>query len=68
LKVLATGGVYIGGGIPPRILPFLEQDYFLENFRDKGRMGKLLVDVPIHVILNPKAALFGAACAGLQAD
>jgi glucokinase len=68
LKMLATGGVFIGGGIPPRILPFLEQDYFLENFRDKGRMGKLLVDVPIHVILNHKAALFGAACAGLQQD
>lgn len=66
LKVLATGGVYIGGGIPPRMLPYLEQSLFLENFRDKGRFSDLLANVPIHVILNPKAALLGAAHAGLE--
>ncbi|OQA39714.1 MAG: Glucokinase [Chloroflexi bacterium ADurb.Bin325] len=66
LKVLATGGVYIGGGIPPRMLPYLEQPAFLENFRDKGRFSDLLGNVPIHVILNPKAALLGAAHAGLE--
>jgi glucokinase len=53
LKVLATGGVYLGGGIPPRILPALEEERFLDAFRAKGRMSDL--------ILNPKVALLGAA-------
>lgn len=65
LKVLATGGVYLGGGIPPRILPALEQGRFIEAFRRKGRMSDLLARVPVHVILNPKVALLGAACHGL---
>jgi len=66
LKVLATGGVYLGGGIPPRILPALEQERFLEAFRRKGRFSDLLARVPVHVILNPKVALLGAACHGLE--
>ena len=66
LKVLASGGVYLGGGIPPRILPALEQKPFREAFRHKGRMSDLLVRVPVHVILNPKVALLGAACHGLE--
>jgi glucokinase len=66
LKVLATGGVYLGGGIPPRILSALEQARFLETFRRKGRMAGLLARVPVHVILNPKVALLGAACYGLE--
>jgi len=66
LKVLASGGVYLGGGIPPRILPALEQERFMEAFRSKGRMSDLLASVPVHVILNPKAALLGAACHGLE--
>jgi glucokinase len=66
LKVLATGGVYLGGGIPPRILPALEQERFMEAFRHKGRMSDLLARVPVHVILNPKVALLGAACHGLE--
>jgi glucokinase len=65
LKVMATGGVYLGGGISPRILPALEQGAFLEAFHHKGRLGDVLVDVPIHVILDPDIALFGAACYGL---
>jgi glucokinase len=64
LKVLATGGVYLGGGIPPRLLRLLEHPAFLETFRGKGRMADLLDRVPVHVILNPKAALLGAACWG----
>jgi glucokinase len=67
LKVLASGGVYLGGGIPPRILPALEDERFMEAFRRKGRMSELLVRVPVHVILNPKVALLGAACHGLEA-
>ncbi|MCK4450516.1 MAG: glucokinase [Anaerolineae bacterium] len=66
LKVVATGGVYLGGGIPPRILPALEQGRFMEAFRRKGRFSDLLARVPVHVILNPKVALLGAACHGLE--
>lgn len=66
LKVLATGGVYLGGGIPLRILPALEQERFMEAFRRKGRMSDLLACVPVHVILNPKVALLGVACHGLE--
>jgi glucokinase len=65
LKVLATGGVYLGGGIPPRILPALEGERFLGAFRRKGRMSDLMVDMPVHVILHPEAALLGTASYGL---
>jgi glucokinase len=65
LKVMATGGVYLGGGIPPRILPALEQEAFLEAFHAKGRLRHVLVDVPVHVILDSDIALLGAACYGL---
>jgi len=64
LKVMATGGVYLGGGIPPRILEVLEQGAFLDAFHHKGRLGDVLVDVPVHVILDSDIALFGAACYG----
>jgi glucokinase len=66
LKVLATGGVYVGGGIPPRILSALDDGRFMEAFMRKGRMSGLLVRMPVHVILNPKAALLGAAFRGLD--
>jgi glucokinase len=66
LKMLATGGIYLGGGIPPRILPALRGERFLNAFQSKGRMSALLVAVPIHVILNPDVALLGAAYHGLE--
>jgi glucokinase len=66
LKVLATGGVYLGGGIPPRILPYLSGERFMQSFRNKGRLGKLLTTIPVHVILNPKIALLGAALHGFE--
>ncbi len=66
LKMLATGGVYLGGGIPPRILPALDDRRFLEAFRNKGRMSALLAEVPVHVILNSGVALLGAAYRGLE--
>jgi glucokinase len=62
LKVLATGGVYIAGGISRRILPFLENGRFMESFRKKGRMSELVSQVPVYVIINPKVALQGVAC------
>jgi glucokinase len=65
LKVLATGGMYIGGGIAPRILRRLQQGRFLERLQAKGRFSELLSRIPVHVILNPKVALLGAACHGL---
>ncbi len=66
LKVLATGSVYLGGGIPPRILSYLTEEHFMQAFRHKGRFGKLLSTVPVHVILNPKVALLGAARHGFE--
>ena len=66
LGVMATGGVYLGGGIPPRILPLLEDGRFLEAFRQKGRFSDMLCRIPVRVILNPKSALLGAACHGLE--
>jgi glucokinase len=65
LKVMATGGVYLGGGIPPRILPALEQERFLEAFRKKGRHSDLMDRIPVHVILKPEVAILGVACYGL---
>jgi glucokinase len=66
LKVLATGGVYLAGGIPAHILPALEGGDFLEAVRHKGRFAQLLEQVPIHVIVNPRVALLGAASYGLR--
>jgi glucokinase len=65
LKVLATGGVYIGGGIPTHILPALDEGPFLEAFRNKGRFHDLLEAVPVSVIVS-QAALLGAASLGLS--
>jgi glucokinase len=67
LKVLSTGGVYIGGGIPPRIVPILQEPYFMQAFLNKGRFADILERIPVHMILNPKAALLGAASYGLAA-
>jgi glucokinase len=66
VTVLARGGIYIGGGIPPRILPLLQQEHFLARFRRKGKMSGLLATVPVAVIVNPRAALLGAAAHGLR--
>lgn len=65
LKVLATGGVYLGGGIPPRILGLLPKSNFMASFQQKGRFSTMLADMPVHVILNAKAGLLGAAYYGL---
>lgn len=67
LKVLATGGVYIGGGIPPRILPQLASSQFMEVFCSKGRFSEMMATLPVYVIRNPKVALLGAAYEVLRA-
>lgn len=61
LKFMALGGVYLGGGIPPKILPVLKDPIFYEGFIDKGRFRELLEEVPIKVILDDKASLKGSA-------
>lgn len=61
LKLLATGGIYFGGGIPPRILDELRDGRFIEHFLDKGRFRDLLQQIPLKVIMNGEAALIGAA-------
>ncbi len=61
LKALARGGVYLGGGIVPQILPRLKEKRFTQSFIAKGRFKRLLSTLPVHVILNDQAALLGAA-------
>jgi glucokinase len=63
LKLMATGGVYLGGGIPPRILDKLEDGAFMRAFTAKGRFADLLGGIPVRVILNDRTALMGAALA-----
>jgi len=61
LTGVTTGGVYLGGGIPPKILPALRGDLFMKAFTNKGRFADLMQRIPVNVILNDKAALIGAA-------
>lgn len=61
LKVLSVGGLYVGGGIAPRILEKLKDGTFMKAFVDKGRVSQLLVNMPVRVILESKTALIGAA-------
>lgn len=60
LKVLATGGTFVGGGIAPRIIRKLSSTAFMKAFSAKGRVGALLKDIPVRVITNDKTALLGA--------
>jgi glucokinase len=61
LRSVSTGGLFIGGGIAPKILPALTDGRFLRAFLDKTPMRELLVHMPIHIILNAEAGLLGAA-------
>jgi glucokinase len=61
LKVLATGGMYLGGGIAPKILKTLKNGFFTQAFLDKGRLSPLLQSIPVRVILDDTCALLGAA-------
>ncbi len=68
LKVLARGGVYLGGGIPPRIISFLKDDLFMDSFVHKGRFSSLLENIPVYIIHNPEAALIGASYNGIMQE
>jgi glucokinase len=67
LTGLTTAGVYLGGGIPPKILPALKTGTFMKTFADKGRFRGLLEKIPVRVILNEQAALLGAAECAFEA-
>ncbi|MFB3925905.1 MAG: glucokinase [Syntrophales bacterium] len=68
LKVMSTGGVYLAGGIPPRITGILKEGKFIQSFCNKGRESFLMADIPVHIILNIRSALMGAAARGLEMD
>lgn len=68
LRLLATGGVYLGGGLPRRMVPLLAREAVLERFRRKGRLSGFLARVPLHVIVARGMALRGAAHLALSGD
>lgn len=65
LTLMGTGGCYLGGGIPPKILPKLQDGTFLRAFRDKGRLSTVVERTPVYVIRNSQAPLLGAAACAL---
>ena len=65
VKVVATGGLYLGGGMAPRMVPLLQDGAFMRAFTAKGRFANLLGDIPVHVI-TINAALLGAVIYGLK--
>jgi glucokinase len=66
LKGLTLGGVYVGGGIAPKILSKLKDGTFIRAFTAKGRYKKLLASIPVYVITNPRTGLLGAASVAVQ--
>lgn len=61
LKMKATSGIFIGGGIAPKIIDLIDSQYFYHHFTNLGRMESLLKDIPVKIVLNDKTALVGAA-------
>lgn len=66
LKLLPYGGLYIAGGIAPKILPFMTEGTFMQAFASKGRMQPILDRVPVHIVLNSRVGLIGAALAAAR--
>ena len=67
LSVFATGGVYVAGGIAPQILAKLQDGTFMSAFLEKGRLSDVLAHIPVHVIVNPRVGLLGAAAEAARA-
>lgn len=67
LKMVAVGGTFVGGGIAPKILRKLSSSAFMKAFTGKGRVSSWLKNVPVSVIMNDKAALYGAGLVGARA-
>jgi glucokinase len=68
LKIMSTGGLFLAGGIAPKILPKLQGAWFMQGFLDKGRMRALVQSMPVYVVTNEKIGLLGAArCAAVRA-
>ncbi len=66
LKTMATGGLFLAGGISPKILPRLQGSLFMQSFLDKGRLRPLVESIPVCVVMNDKAGLLGAARCAAQ--
>lgn len=66
LKVMAVGGVYIGGGIAPKIVWKLKEGSFMKSFIYKGRLSEVVSQIPVKVAMNDKAALLGAAYRAME--
>jgi glucokinase len=66
LKTMASGGVFLGGGIPVKLLSRIQSPSFIHTFNDKGRLSSLMENTPVYVILNDQAALLGAAYSALD--
>jgi glucokinase len=66
LQVMAVGGVYVGGGIAPKIIWKLKEGAFMEAFKDKGRLSEVAAHIPVKVVMNDKAALLGAAYRAME--
>ena len=66
LIVLATGGVYVGGGIVTKMLPVIEAGGFVEAFLAKGRYRRLMSQIPVRILLDPKTAMIGAVHAAIE--
>lgn len=67
IKLWARGGVYLAGGIPPRLLPALTGPHFMQAFTSKGRFAAAMRQIPVAVVLHPQAGLLGAGYAAIQA-
>ncbi|MCE5229828.1 glucokinase [bacterium] len=67
ITTVARGGIYLGGGIPPKILPRLKRAEFMHGFTNKGRLSELVSQIPVKVILETKTPLYGAASYAMQA-
>ncbi len=69
LKIMTTGGLFLAGGISPKILAKLTGPLFMQSFADKGRLRPLVESMPVHVVTNEKAGLLGAArCAAVRGN